>query len=64
MNDLDNKFKQGLEDFTSLPSPAVWENIEAALDAEQGESHAGRSYVGLGKHSGCFNRIGIVIASF
>lgn len=37
MNDLDNKFKQGLEDFTSLPSPAVWENIEAALDAEQGK---------------------------
>ena len=40
MNDLDNKFKQGLEDFTSLPSPAVWENIEAALDAEQGKKAA------------------------
>lgn len=37
MNGLDNKFKQGLEDYTSLPSPAVWENIEAALDAEQGK---------------------------
>jgi len=38
MNDLDNKFKQGLEDYTSLPSPAMWENIEAALDAEQGKN--------------------------
>ena len=40
MNDLDNKFKQGLEDFTSLPSPAVWESIEASLDAAQGKKAA------------------------
>ena len=37
MNDLDNKFKQGLEDYTSLPSPAVWEKVEAALDTQQGK---------------------------
>lgn len=36
MNDLDNKFKQGLEDYTSLPSPAVWEAVEAGLDAAAG----------------------------
>ena len=34
MNGLDNKFKQGLEDTNTC----VWENIEAALDAEQGKS--------------------------
>ena len=32
MNKLDNRFKDGLEGFTSLPSPAVWESIEASLD--------------------------------
>ena len=32
MNKLDNRFKNGLEDFTSLPSPAVWEAVEAGLN--------------------------------
>ena len=32
MNKLDNRFKDGLEDFTSLPSPAVWEAVEAGLN--------------------------------
>ena len=32
MNKLDNRFKDGLEDFTSLPSPAVWDAIEASLN--------------------------------
>ena len=32
MNKLDNRFKDGLEDFTSLPSPGVWDAIEASLN--------------------------------
>ena len=35
MNKLDNRFKDGFEDFTSLPSPAVWDAIEASLNDSQ-----------------------------
>ena len=37
MNELDNKFKNALQDYTELPAPAIWDRIEAALDEQAGE---------------------------